>query len=78
MISVPLTQQTLANMLGHAARRAVTVAAGILQKRSLITYDSRESPTIEESDADLKLPPARCYKKLDEQFRQMYQAKESK
>jgi Mn-dependent DtxR family transcriptional regulator len=34
---VPLTQETLANMLG-TRRASVTEAAGILQKAGLITY----------------------------------------
>jgi len=38
---VPLTQETLANMLG-TRRASVTDAAGILQKAGLITYHRGE------------------------------------
>jgi CRP-like cAMP-binding protein len=62
---VPLTQQSLANMLG-TRRASVTVAAGILQKAGLITYSRgrlkiRNRRRLEDASCE-------CYQRLVEQF----------
>jgi len=63
---VPLTQQSLANMLG-TRRASVTVAAGILQKAGLITYN-RGTLKIEKRSR-LETASCECYRRLNEQFR---------
>jgi CRP-like cAMP-binding protein len=71
--NVPLTQQSLANMLG-TRRASVTVAAGILQKAGLITYN-RGKVKIEKRRR-LETASCECYQKLNEQFQRW--RKESK
>lgn len=70
---VGLTQQSLANMLG-TRRASVTVAAGILQKAGLISYE-RGRVTIK-NGRRLEAASCECYERLNEQF-QKWQ-KESK
>jgi len=62
---VPLTQQSLANMLG-TRRASVTVAAGVLQRAGLITYN-RGRVKIERRGR-LETTSCECYQKLNEQF----------
>lgn len=63
---VPLTQQTLADMLG-TRRASVTVAAGILQKQGLITYNRGQVQI--QNRRRLEAASCECYQKLNEQFR---------
>jgi CRP-like cAMP-binding protein len=61
-----LTQQTLAHMLG-TRRASVTVAAGILQHKGLITY-KRGLVSIK-NRAGLEKAACECYRQVNEQLR---------
>jgi CRP-like cAMP-binding protein len=63
---VPLTQEFLAHMLG-TRRASVTVAAGILQKAGLITYNRGKVRIV--SRDNLKLASCECYASLTQQIR---------
>ena len=63
---VPLTQEFLAHMLG-TRRASVTVAAGILQKAGLITYNRGKVRIV--SRDDLKGASCECYATLTQQIR---------
>ncbi len=62
--SVPLTQDSLANMLG-TRRASVTVAAGILQRAGLITY--RRGDVSIDNREGLELASCECYETLKRQ-----------
>jgi CRP-like cAMP-binding protein len=62
--AVPLTQDSLANMLG-TRRASVTVAAGILQKAGLITY--RRGDVKIDDRAGLERVACECYEALKRQ-----------
>jgi CRP-like cAMP-binding protein len=61
-----LTQQTLAHMLG-TRRASVTVAAGILQHKRLITY--RRGLVLIKNRAGLERAACECYRQVNEQLR---------
>lgn len=61
---VPLTQETLAHMLG-TRRASVTVAAGILQKASLITY--RRGDVKIDNRHGLETAACECYETIKRQ-----------
>ena len=63
---IPLTQQFLAHMLG-TRRASVTVAAGILQKAQLITYNRGKVKV--ENRRLLEGRTCECYKKMNWQTR---------
>ena len=63
--AVPLTQEFLAHMLG-TRRASVTVAAGILQKAGLITYN-RGHVTVE-NRALLEDAACACYATMKKQL----------
>jgi CRP-like cAMP-binding protein len=63
---VPLTQQFLAHMLG-TRRASVTVAAGILQKAGLITYNRGKVKI--KNRRDLRDASCECYEKMNRQSR---------
>ncbi|MGH9616896.1 MAG: Crp/Fnr family transcriptional regulator [Acidobacteriaceae bacterium] len=64
--NVPLTQQFLAHMLG-TRRASVTVAAGILQKAGLITYNRGKVRV--RNRRKLKKTACECYEKMNQQSR---------
>jgi CRP-like cAMP-binding protein len=63
---VPLTQQFLAHMLG-TRRASVTVAAGILQKAGLITYNRGKVKI--KNRPRLRRASCECYEKMNRQSR---------
>ena len=63
---VPLTQQFLAHMLG-TRRASVTVAAGILQRSRLITYNRGKVKV--ENRKKLERSACECYSKMNQQAR---------
>ena len=63
---VPLTQQFLAHMLG-TRRASVTVAAGVLQKAGLITYNRGKVKI--KNRSRLKDASCECYEKMNRQSR---------
>jgi len=65
-VTVPLTQEFLAHMLG-TRRSSVTLAAGILQKAGLITY-TRGTVRIQ-SRPSLERAACECYKSMIQQIR---------
>jgi CRP-like cAMP-binding protein len=62
--SVSLTQETLANMLG-TRRASVTVAAGALQKKGLITY--RRGDVKIDNRQGLEETACECYETMKRQ-----------
>ena len=63
---VPLTQQFLAHMLG-TRRASITVAAGVLQKRGLISYNRGKVKI--KSRGRLRDASCECYEKMNRQSR---------
>ena len=63
---IPLTQDFLAHMLG-TRRASVTVAAGILQKAGLITYNRGKVHIVNREN--LKDAACECYESITEQVR---------
>lgn len=63
---IPLTQDFLAHMLG-TRRASVTVAAGILQKAGLITYNRGKVHIVNREN--LKDAACQCYESITEQVR---------
>ena len=66
----PLTQQFIAHMLG-TRRASVTVAAGILQRAGLITYQRGQVKI--ESRTKLESAACECYRQLNQQIRSWHE-----